>query len=488
MQFTENHHQVFVQVILHNNFSMIRVPDSLQRARKNSIDLFPELSNACVKQVYCIENERCLCLVFDQGLSVLIKMFGNQANIVLCREGSPFRIFRNNLKHDLEITMAQLQGQAPFNQELLKDNNWNFSKTWPVLGGAIKQQIENAGYSRMGDHEKWATIRNILQYLDSPEFFLYYQGALPVLSLFEPASWFFHTTDVIKALNEYYAMYVRAQSLEALRKKILLTLEKEKKRALGVMAKSRQRLNQLNRDTSYREIADILMANLHQIPAMATIVHLPDFKTGATVPIKLKATLSPQKNAENYYRKSKNQGKEIEILTENITVSQNKLSAVNDHIAFVLKCQEFKRLKDYSKKYGLQTTKAAVDSKPQFKEFYFHGFTILVGRNAANNDVLTQKYAAKDDLWLHARDVRGSHVIIKQVPGQPYPQDVIEKAAQLAAFHSKRKQDSLCPVIYTPRKYVRKPKGAATGEVIVDREKVILVSPETGSLRNGNFK
>ncbi|MDX5346758.1 MAG: NFACT RNA binding domain-containing protein, partial [Hymenobacteraceae bacterium] len=113
-----------------------------------------------------------------------------------------------------------------------------------------------------------------------------------------------------------------------------------------------------------------------------------------------------------------------------------------------------------------------------FKEFEHQGFKILVGKSAQNNDLLTQKHAHKEDLWLHAKDVSGSHVVVKHQAGKNFPEPVIEKAAQLAAFYSKRKNDSLCPVMYTPKKFVRKPKGAAAGAVFVEREKVILVSPQ----------
>ena len=104
-------------------------------------------------------------------------------------------------------------------------------------------------------------------------------------------------------------------------------------------------------------------------------------------------------------------------------------------------------------------------------------FELNVGKNAKSNDHLTMKVATKNDLWLHARDVSGSHVVIKEKPGKNFPQSVIEKAAQLAAFYSKRKTDSLCPVIYTPRKFVRKIKGAMAGQVVVDKEQVVMVVP-----------
>ncbi len=101
-----------------------------------------------------------------------------------------------------------------------------------------------------------------------------------------------------------------------------------------------------------------------------------------------------------------------------------------------------------------------------------------MGRNAENNDLLTLKYAFKEDLWLHAKDVSGSHVVIKYQSGKNFPKPVIEKAAEIAAFHSKRKADTLVPVTVTPKKFVRKPKGFAAGKVIVEREEVVLVQPK----------
>jgi predicted ribosome quality control (RQC) complex YloA/Tae2 family protein len=91
--------------------------------------------------------------------------------------------------------------------------------------------------------------------------------------------------------------------------------------------------------------------------------------------------------------------------------------------------------------------------------------------------LLTQKYAHKDDLWLHAKDVAGSHVVIRHKAGQTIPEPVIEHAAMLAGWYSKRQHDSLCPVTVTPKKFVRKPRGARPGQVLVERERVILVKP-----------
>jgi predicted ribosome quality control (RQC) complex YloA/Tae2 family protein len=107
----------------------------------------------------------------------------------------------------------------------------------------------------------------------------------------------------------------------------------------------------------------------------------------------------------------------------------------------------------------------------------FKGIRIWIGKNAQSNDTLTLKYGYKEDLWLHAKDVAGSHVLIKHQAGKPFPKDVVEHAAQLAAYYSKRKNESLCPVAITPRKFVRKRKGDKPGAVVVDREEVVMVEP-----------
>ena len=107
-----------------------------------------------------------------------------------------------------------------------------------------------------------------------------------------------------------------------------------------------------------------------------------------------------------------------------------------------------------------------------YREVEFNGYKIWIGKNAQHNDTLTLKYGYKEDLWLHAKDVAGSHVLIKHQAGKNFPKDVIERAAQLAAYYSKRKNESLCPVS-VHLENVRKRKGDPPGMVVVEREEVV---------------
>ena len=114
----------------------------------------------------------------------------------------------------------------------------------------------------------------------------------------------------------------------------------------------------------------------------------------------------------------------------------------------------------------------------EFHEFEFDGFKIRVGKNSKNNDKLTFGNAYKEDLWLHVKDAKGSHVLLKYRSDRKFSKIAIEKAAQLAAYYSKRSTEGLVPVIYTPKKYIRKRKGDPPGLVVVDKEEVLLVEPE----------
>ena len=110
------------------------------------------------------------------------------------------------------------------------------------------------------------------------------------------------------------------------------------------------------------------------------------------------------------------------------------------------------------------------------------GFEILVGRTSNDNDHLTFKIARPNDLWLHAADYGGSHVVIRRQTRKEVPHQTIIEAAQLAAYFSQAKKDPKVDVHYTERKFVTKPKGAKPGLVRLQRFKNIIVEPkEAGS-------
>jgi len=217
------------------------------------------------------------------------------------------------------------------------------------------------------------------------------------------------------------------------------------------------------------------MANLYSIEAGAKSATVEDlYNENKKISIPLDQNLSPQKNAERYYRKSKNQQIEIGKLKEGLEKKAKELLKLESELAYVESADDGKSLKDFTPTNQKPETRNALP----YREFEYKNFKIWVGKDARTNDELTLKYSYKEDLWLHVRDDSGSHVLLKHQSGKPFPKDVIEYAASIAAFFSKRKTEALCAVIVTPKKFIRKRKGDPAGAVVVEREEVILVEPK----------
>ena len=345
--------------------------------------------------------------------------------------------------------------------------------------------LRTHGYDPAPSEQKVRLVNQVLAQLEKPAHYYLIQlegrtrlSLLPLGDVLET----FPGTDPIAALRRFVPMALGRRALETELRQVRQTLERRAEEADTAAAHARQRLHALAHEAGYRNLADLIMAHLHEIPAGATQHEVLDFYTGEPRTLKLKASEKPQKTAENLYRKAKNQQIEERQLGERIArrdaealFALERLEELDTQPALA----ELRGLRAWRRLHGLDPAQAAAQAARElpFKVFEDRGFTILVGRNSANNDLLTQKYAHKDDLWLHAKDVSGSHVVIRHKAGQPTPEPVIEHAAQLAAWYSRRQHDSLCPVTVTPKKFVRKPKGALPGQVIVERERVVLVQP-----------
>ena len=227
-----------------------------------------------------------------------------------------------------------------------------------------------------------------------------------------------------------------------------------------------------NRKSS-KEIADILMANLHNVKKGLTSVELFDFYENKNISIKLNKDLSPQANAEKYYKKSKNGGKELEDIQKKLKVYTSKMVKLEEELKVIEDLTDFKSLKPLAKEEVQKGPK--VKKAVPYWTFELEGLEVMVGKNAKSNDELL-RLTRKNDWWFHAKDVAGSHCIVRNNGAALTPVQ-LEKVGALAAYYSKAKSQTLAPVIYTLRKYVRKPKGFLPGKVIVEKEDVILVEP-----------
>jgi len=110
------------------------------------------------------------------------------------------------------------------------------------------------------------------------------------------------------------------------------------------------------------------------------------------------------------------------------------------------------------------------------------GFVIFVGKNNRQNEELTLKTAANGDMWMHTKNIPGSHVVIRCL-GKNIPEDTLRDAAMLAAWYSKGRDSGLVPVDYTIKKNVKKPGGAKPGMVVYENYKTVYVAPDADIIK-----
>jgi predicted ribosome quality control (RQC) complex YloA/Tae2 family protein len=461
-------------------FPALALPETFQRARQNSVDLLPELLGRTVTKVTAWPQDRVLQFTFAEDRATLIfKLYGPRPNAMFRpAAGAPAQLFHQRYAADAELAPADAVVASPLLSAA--------GKLPPALADLPGRYLrEQRGYDPAPPEVKQRLAQELVTELESPaHYYLIQLDGRTRLSLV-PLGDVLQTlpgADPIGALRRFIPLALARRALETERRQLHQLLERRADEASTSAHLARQRLHALAHEAGYRHRADLIMAHLHDIRPGATQLEVIDFYTNEPVVIKLKPLEKPQRTAENLYRKAKNQQIEERQLSERIARRETEaLQTLEllEELDTQPVLHELRGLRTWRKQHGLDpsTAPAKAATELPFKVFEDRGFTILVGRNAANNDLLTQKYAHKDDLWLHAKDVTGSHVVIRHRAGQPVPEPVIEHAAQLAGWYSRRQHDSLCPVTVTPKKFVRKPKGALPGQVVVERERVVLVKP-----------
>lgn len=266
--------------------------------------------------------------------------------------------------------------------------------------------------------------------------------------------------------------------------------------------KLERRKEQLNNDLAlhgdaekWKRFGDLLLANV------ATAVQTPEYFLATdyfddslpTVSIPYSNEDSVTETAEKYFRKytkARNAGEQVaeRLLTTESEIEKLKTlgleleRAIADEDLETIKAMQFGR--------NLPTpaapkSKAAAADKIARRFKSSDGFEILVGKRAKDNDLLTFKMARSSDIWMHAADYPGSHVIIRNPDRKEIPHRTLIEAAKLAAFYSQGKAQVKAAVHYTQKKFVNKPKGSAPGLVSLASFKTLLVEPQVPDALEG---
>ena len=241
----------------------------------------------------------------------------------------------------------------------------------------------------------------------------------------------------------------------------------------------------------YRLMGELINANLWRLKKGQAEAALPNYydENGGSVTVPLDARLTPAQNAQRYFKRYQKARAARVTAAQQRELTLKELDYLEGALLDVGKCvgeSELEEIREelaragYMKRVSSRKEKRALPRSKPYRYRSSDGIEILVGKNAAQNERLTLS-AAPDEMWLHAREMPGSHVIIRAT-GE-IPLTTLKQAALLAAWYSKGQRSANVPVDYTLRRYVKKPGGTPTGFVTYVNQHTAYMTPTEAEIR-----
>ena len=232
-----------------------------------------------------------------------------------------------------------------------------------------------------------------------------------------------------------------------------------------------------------REIGNLLLARKHEVPRGSEHLSLTGFD-GRLVEVTLDPRLDVVRNAERFYDHARRRERAAEVIPGRVKQTNDRIGRLElalEALATSGVAEELWQLVG-GRPEGAASPRAgrrATEPLPYRRYRSSGGYEIRVGRSSRGNDALTFRHSAPDDIWLHARQAAGAHVILRwERRDQNPPHADLTEAAVLAALHSEARHSGMVAVDWTRRKYVRKPRKAAPGVVVPERVATLFVEPD----------
>ena len=287
---------------------------------------------------------------------------------------------------------------------------------------------------------------------------------------------------ISQAVELYYGQMVGEGAYAAGKRRVRETIVQAKQRVRRKQeALERAHVSQTQVE-ELRLQGEMILAYAHRVVPGQRELAAPVRPDEPPMLIELDPTLSPVENAQHYfkrYKKAKSAAGEIPALLRQAELEMLYLDQLETDLDLAANWPEIREVETCLAEAGYireKRRRSKVGRSQPLEVNSPDGLLILVGKNSRQNEEVTFRRAAPNDLWLHVRDAPGSHVIVK-TGGREAPDATLRQAAQLAAYYSQARGSTYVDVAYTERRYVRRIKGAGPGLVTHTREKTIRVAP-----------
>ena len=496
------HMQLFL--VTHTPRLSIYTREGASGKARNSATLMSELNGQEVLGFAISPTDREITIHLASGAMLVMQLFTANTNLFLVRENRITDAFKQKSAlvgkpfqpdHDSQSMLRALETVALdktlFLKQLQSESVGNIaeriSAALPGFDRTLVREMLNRADGDESPETLFTTFQSIFyELLDPVAEVRKTESGEPELTLLHNPKPPGHTFDsVLEGLASYSSAMLRfldtREELKSLRAKLQQQLKKNQKK---LDEYNPEFLAELARN--YETSGHLLMASLYQPRverASITVKNIfdPD-GDNRDITIPLKEALTLQENAEHYFSKaSKTRGK-LKAMQERHQKDKEEKAALETMLEATATLTTPKEARRFLEQHGPELKHSG--ALPQQKKGVASPFksvqlsasiTLFIGKNATNNDLLTFTHAKPNDIWLHARGAAGSHCLLKGATLDQITE--IRKAAEIAAWHSAAKHSELVPVIYTLKKYVRHGKNLPPGQVIVEREQVLLVRP-----------
>ena len=283
-------------------------------------------------------------------------------------------------------------------------------------------------------------------------------------------------------LNAYFKTTITSNVISEKKKNLLKYVDSQIKKFKKIQKNIKVDLKKNENFENYKNIGDILAANMHQIKYGMKKVTVFDFYNNQEITINLDPLLSPNDNLNFYYNKYNKGKRTISALNSRFLDIQNEIKYFEEIKMFIEKENDFIGIEEIENELNLTNNgnksknkiKLNKPKKRDLLSFDYNGFQIFVGRNNKENEEISFSKGQPNDIWLHIKDIPGSHVLILR-NNQELPNDVLLHAANLACEYSKAKKGDKVTVDYCERKFVKKIKNSKPGNVIYTNFHSLLI-------------
>ncbi|WP_407855766.1 fibronectin-binding protein EfbA [Enterococcus hailinensis] len=472
------------------------------------------LEGAILEDIHQVENDRVVHFTFSkrdelgdlQDIVLIVELMGRHSTIVLLNQqtgkildaikhvGHSQNTYRSILPGSEYIEPPKQSQLDPF--KVSKEQLFTLLSTADVLDGRyLQQQFQGFGRDTAEElavrltqrpNEKiavWSAFFSSLKEQITPTLGLKNQKEFFAPLAFETFEQSQKYATLSMLLDAFYGEKAEKDRVKQLGNELIRKVDNEIKRNQTKLAKREKTLKDSENAEDFRRDGELLTTFMTQVPRGATSVELLNYyEENAPITITLNPALTPNQNAQKYFQKYQKLKNAVKLIYDQIAEAKDEIAYLESILAQleIAGPMDIEVIKEelvasgYLKQKRAKKNRKHAPSKPE-RFIASDGTEILVGKNNLQNDQLTLKQARKSDIWLHAKNIPGSHVIIKN--DQPTEETLLE-AAELAAYFSKFRQSAQVPVDYVAVKHIHKPNGAKPGFVIYENQKTLFVTPE----------